>query len=293
MRTVSPYQPSIALWVRTSTALQIATVALGCMLSARFASSFALSSTGAVVLWLPNAVVLSALLLTRSSRWWTFGLTQIVCELLISDSAIPLAQAVGFALANLLEVLLSALLIRRWCGRDFAFSNLREVLLFAAVAMVLAPGLASLLGTWLHYSAASEHVTFLEHWQTWWIGDGMGMVVLTPLLFGWLREPTQAPLATPRSWLERSLFVSLLSGLLYLLLFFVPRPDNPWVCSPMLLLPFFLWAALRFGTLGVSLVGCLVSLLAIVQTYHGQGVFRCWMRTSRPNCCSNAWPRCC
>ncbi|RFO97298.1 sensor domain-containing diguanylate cyclase [Rhodoferax lacus] len=273
MRTVSPYQPSIAQWVRTSTALQIATVALGCLLSAEFASRFALSSTGATVLWLPNAVALSALLLTRSSLWWKFGLTQIVCELLIGAGALPLPQALGFAFGNLLEVLLSAYLIRRWCGRNFAFSNLREVLLFAAVAMVLAPGVASLLGTWLHYSAAAEHVSFLEHWQTWWLGDGMGMVVLTPLLFGWLREPTEAPLAPTRSWLECSLFVVLLSGLLYLLLFFVPKPDNAWGFSSMLLLPFFLWAALRFGTLGVSLVGCLVSLLAIVQTYHGRGVF--------------------
>ena len=68
-----------------------------------------------------------------------------------------------------------------------------KVLLFAASAMGLAPGLTALLGTWAHYDAGQERASFLSHWPTWWIGDGMGMLVLTPLLFGWLHEPAEAP----------------------------------------------------------------------------------------------------
>lgn len=272
MRTDTPCQMSLAAWVRNSLGLQIVTVALGCMVCARFASTYALSSTGAVVLWLPNAVVLSAMLLTRSRQWWKFGLTQVLCELLMDDGAFTLSQAMGFALANLLEVWLAAYLIRRLCGRDFAFSNVREVVLFAAIAMGLAPGLTALLGTWVHYDAGLEHMSFVAHWQTWWIGDGMGMVVLTPLLFGWLHVPKEAPQRAAASWLEGGTFTLLLAGLLHLLFYCIPDRNNPWAGSPLLLLPLFLWAALRFGIRGVSLVGCCVSLLAIVLTFQGRGM---------------------
>ena len=272
MRTEQPCQKSIAAWVRTSIALQIALVAFGFMVSARFASTYALSN-GAVVLWLPNAVVLSAMLLTRTRQWWKFGLTQILSELLIDGDMLALLPSLGFAVANLLEVLLSAYLIRRLCGREFAFANVRQVVLFAAIAMGLAPGLAALLGTWIHAQVASAPIAFLAHWQTWWIGDGMGLVVLTPLLFGWLHVPQQAPQRNATSLVERLLFMTLLAGLLHLLLYAIADPHGSWVGSPLLLLPLFLWAALRFGTRGVSLLGCLVSLLAIVLTFQGRGVF--------------------
>jgi diguanylate cyclase (GGDEF)-like protein len=293
MPTEKVSRHSLAAWVRQSTVLQIASVAFGCMVCAQFAATYTLASSAAVVLWLPNAVVLSALLLSPAKHWWRFGLTQVLSELAIGAGARPLVQALGYALANVGEVWLAALLIRRWCGPAFAFSNGREVLLFAAIAMGLAPGLMALLGTWLHYNAGLEKVSFFRHWQVWWIGDGMGMVVLTPLLFGWLRLPPKAlphqppnqplnqPLLQPQvqalapsiSWLERAGFVLLAALLLWLLFYTTPQRSDAWVASPLLLLPLFWWAALRFGTRGVSLLGCLVSLLAIVLTAHGRGMF--------------------
>jgi diguanylate cyclase (GGDEF)-like protein len=272
MRTDIPCQMSLAARVRTSLTLQIVTVALGCMVSSGFASAYALSHTGVVVLWLPNAVVLSAMLLTRCRQWWKFGLTQVACELLMEGGAMAPLHTVGFALTNLLEVLLAAYLIRRLCGRDFAFSNVREVVLFAAIAMGLAPGLSALLGTWIHYDARLQPMWFLAHWQIWWIGDGMGMVVLTPLLFGWLHVPRDVPQQVAPSWLERATFGALLAGLMYWLFYSMPDPANPWVGAPLLLLPLFLWAALRFGIRGVSLLGCVVSLLAMVLTVQGRGM---------------------
>ena len=61
MGTEQPYPMSLAMWVHSSTALQMAMVALGCLVCDRFATTYTLSSTG--------AVVLSAMLLTLSSQW--------------------------------------------------------------------------------------------------------------------------------------------------------------------------------------------------------------------------------
>jgi diguanylate cyclase (GGDEF)-like protein/PAS domain S-box-containing protein len=264
---------SIASWVQHSEWAQIGMVAFGYVVCARFASLYALTKSGVVVLWLPNAIVLSALLLTRPRHWWKFGLTLVVAELVSDAGAFPFWQALGFVSANLIEVFLAAYLIRRLCGRKFAFSNLREVLLFAAIAMGVAPALAALLGSGIHFANNTETVNFFEHWQIWWIGDGMGLIVLTPLLFGWLHDSQQAPLEVTPSWAERLVFSVLLCALLTLIFFTSPGVQNPWIGSPLLLLPMFGWAATRFGTHGVSVLGCIVSLIAIGLTASGRGMF--------------------
>lgn len=276
MRTEKPLHLPIAAWLRSALAVQILAVALAYVASARFAAMFSLDGKGAVVLWLPNAVVLSAMLLTPKALWWKFGLTQLLSELLLQRGGLGAASGLGYALANVLEVWLCAGLVRRCCGRDFAFSNARQVVLFAGIAMGLAPGIATLVGTWVHFQdphAPSESLSFAKHWQIRWIGDGMGMVVLTPLLLGWLRAPRRAPRQAPHSQAERVLFVLVLAVLLYLLFYAVPDPHSPWLGSPLLLLPMFLWAALRLGTCGVSLLGFVVSVLAIVLTSRGRGMF--------------------
>jgi diguanylate cyclase (GGDEF)-like protein/PAS domain S-box-containing protein len=273
MRPDGSSQRSIASWVHRSEWLQIGMVAFGYIVCARFASLYALTKSGVVVLWLPNAIVLSALLLTRSRQWWKFGITLVVAELLSDAGAFPLWQALGFVLANLFEVLLAAFLIRRLCGNSFAFSNLREVLTYAAIAMGVAPALAALLGTWIHFVNGIETVSFFEHWQIWWIGDGMGMVVLTPLLFGWLHNGPLVQHDARPSWAERLIFAVLLCALMTLVFFTTPGAQAPWIGSPLLLLPLFGWAAMRFGTRGVSVLGCLVSLIAIGLTASGRGMF--------------------
>jgi diguanylate cyclase (GGDEF)-like protein/PAS domain S-box-containing protein len=270
MPTEAACRSSIAPWVRRSALLQIASVAFGYLLSARFAHLYAEPDSGRLVLWLPNAVVLSALLLTHRREWWKYGLTLVLSQLLVDRRGLPEALLSG--LLNWLEVLLAGYGLRRWCGRDFAFASVRELVWFAGLAMGLAPGLATALGAALHYGAAGQATAFVQLWQNWWISHGMGMVVLTPLLFGWLHVPTDTPHPAATGWSERVAFAVLLTWLVYLVFVAMPDPHRSWVSGPMLLLPLFLWAALRFGTLGVSLVGCLVSLLAIVLTSQGRGM---------------------
>ncbi len=273
MRPDGSSRRSIATWVRQSGWLQIAMVAFGHVVCARFASLYALTPNGVVVLWLPNAIVLSALLLTPTRQWWKFGVTLVLAELLADAGSFPFWQAMGFVLANLFEVMLAGFLIRRLGGWNFAFSNLREVLLFAAIAMGVAPALAALLGSGIHFVTGIETGSFFAHWQIWWIGDGMGMVVLTPLLFGWLHHTGQADQELRPSWFERIVFGLLLGTLMVLVFFTVPGEQASWIGSPLLLLPLFGWAAMRFGTRGVSAVGCVVSLVAIALTASGRGTF--------------------
>lgn len=66
--------------------------------------------------------------------------------------------------------------------------------------------------------------------------------------------------------------MALLAGLLHVLFYSMPDRNNLWASSPLLLLPLFLWDAMRFGIWGVSLMGCLVSVLAIVLTFYGRGI---------------------
>ena len=274
MRTVLACRQTHAASLQKSVALQLACLALGCALCAKFVFTYAQVFSGAFILWLPNAVVLSAMLLSSYRQWWKFALTQFACELLLGADNAAAPLAVGYALLNLLEVLLSALLLRRMGGRQFAFCNAREMLLFAAVAMAFVPALTTGLGAWMYRTTAQAPMPLLQHWQIGWIGHGAGMAALTPLLFGWLCRTGETPAQADSTRLpEKLAYTALLAALLQALFFGVPEAALLWQVGPLLLLALVLWAAMRFGVLGVSAVGCMVSLLAIVQTGQGRGMF--------------------
>jgi integral membrane sensor domain MASE1 len=98
------------------------------------------------------------------------------------------------AFCNAGEAVLTAWLIEQWFGRAFAFDDLRRVLGFVVAACIGAA--ASALGgaaimTLLHTAAP-----FWDVWRVWFLSDGVGIVVVAPLIIGisqlW-REPRPEP----------------------------------------------------------------------------------------------------
>jgi diguanylate cyclase (GGDEF)-like protein len=108
-------------------------------------------------------------------------------------------------------------------------------------------------------------------WLTWWLGDGVGAIMVTPLLILWVSDP-RIRWRWTRFGEMAGLVVGLLvtSGIVFCGLLF-PTPRNyplEYVC-----IPFLIWAALRFGQRESSLVIALLSGVAIWGTLHGFGPF--------------------
>ena len=250
-------------------------VGLGYFAAAQFAVSFAVMQSGVAVMWLPNAVVLAALLRTRPCRWWLYCLPVIPAELLADIPVFSPAQALGFALVNLIEVLIAAGLLRRLAGGPFMLEGLRQVLGFGVVCMVIAPATAALAGAAIYHYTVVDDLPYWVHWHVWWFGDGLGLLVLTPMLLWWLQPPTdrQPYQTTGRFWPE-GLIVGLLFAGLGGVLFWPARTlESSWHISPALILPGLIWLAVRFGIRSVSLVGGVMATVAIIGLTHGRGPF--------------------
>ncbi len=220
------------------------------------------------IVWPPNGVLLAALLLAPRRHWPWHLLAIIPAEIAADLPTFPLSQALNFAFVNMLEVSLAAILLRR-IADPFHLDHIRNVAWFGLIAMVLASASAALLGTAL--SGVISHDGFSwALWRTWWLGDGLGLLLITPLLLNWPRVAERAPLSRI---VEAGLL--LLATLALGVWGFSTPPHQASLTHliPALLLPLPIWAAMRFGLPGASLVGLVISLLAIHYTQRGIGPF--------------------
>jgi PAS domain S-box-containing protein len=105
----------------------------------------------------------------------------------------------------------------------------------------------------------------------WWTGDLLGGLVVAPLLFAWAKSPELPQI--PRRLAEILLLcvgtvLAIEFGLGGVADSTVPRVEYPY-----LLFPFVVWAALRFGARGASLMTFAVAAVAVGHTIAGAGPF--------------------
>lgn len=260
---------------RTSVWLQTLAMVAAYIATAQFAISFAVMQSGIVVIWMPNAIVLVALVLSQRRHWWIFCVFALGAELIVDSigGAFHAWQALGFGCINVAEAVLAAILLRHYCGEKLTFSRLREVLIFAAITMGVAPALAALGGAWIYAVSPGNETPFWVNWRIWWIGDGMGMISLAPLLLGWLQKPAVMFPKSPSD--PRNAFMLALLTIVLCTVLFYPDADTKslLIFSPLLLLPLILWAAMQYGVRGATLLGCLISVSATFGSAQGRGLF--------------------
>ena len=164
------------------------------------------------------------------------------------------------------EPVLVAYLLQRWFGRPFAFSDLPRVAGFFAAtgiaAAVSAVGGAATM-TLLHSSAS-----FLDAWRAGFLSDGIGIVVVAPVLieFGRLRRE-------PPSRGEIIEGVGVLALLALIAVYAHTHPTGSWIAfdPDALTLPPLLWLAARCPPPFAVAGAFVVSISAICTTIFGIG----------------------
>lgn len=224
-------------------------------------------SEGIAIFWLPNGVLLAALLLVPR-RYWPLHLLSAAAAQIAADSpAFTVLQASGFAAVNLSECLLAAWLLQR-VAQPFVLDRLRHVALFGLYALVVACGLAALVGALIYTLTVPTATSFWAFWMIWWLGDGLGVLLVTPLLLSWLQQ--RFPSERRRQLEAMALFV--LTLLLSIWVFSRTANETAsFPSSPFLLLPLSLWAAVRFGVRGAASVALLIALTAVSASIYGLG----------------------
>ena len=221
--------------------------------------------------WFPSGLILSALLVTRLRHWPAVALAAIVMGVLTPHPARPWWLTLLVATCGALEGLLGAFLLRRFVGHRIDLHRVRDVIGLVTLAAGLSALLTSLLTVALISLAQPD--PWAQYWRTWevfWLGDAMGVLVLTPLLLTWMQGLKEWP--SRRRW-ELGALVLVLGLASHAV--FSSEISAQWTFHPLLYLafPFILWAALRFEAHGTTAATLLLAAVAIWHTDHGRGPF--------------------
>ena len=221
--------------------------------------------------WLPSGLVLSALLVTRFRHWPVVALTVIAMGFLTPHPDRPWWLTILVSMCGALEGVLGAFLMRLFVGHRIDLHRVRDVIGLVALAAGLSALLTSLLAVGL-ISLAQQNAweQYERTWEVFWLGDAMGVLVLTPLLLTWQQDLKDWP--SRRRWELGALVLvlALASDAIFSL-----KVSEQWTFHPLIYLafPFILWAALRFEGHGTTATTLILSAVAIWHTDHGLGPF--------------------
>lgn len=210
----------------------------------------------------PSAgVTVAAMLLTRKGLWPAIIAAVVVVELAVDlRYGTSLGRAAGFAVANSVEPLVGASLVRAWCKGPPDLRRRADLARFVAGAVVLGPVAGGLIGGLLSVlDGDSRWPSAVLHW---WAGDGVGVLVIGAPILLW---PLQSHIVRSR-WPETAL---VLAGTA------VASLSAFWFGIPpaLFLLPVMAWAALRLDMIGASLSGAVLAFTANLMTDAGHGTF--------------------
>lgn len=183
-----------------------------------------------------------------------------------------LAPSLAYAAINAGCLLLGAAVLRRLIGRPISLDRLRNLLLFVLIAPIGANALGAGLGALV--STFDAGASYAQAFRVWWVSDFLGILLVAPLVVAWapLRLADLRP--SPRRALEAA---GCFTGLALVAHWaFSVGPATGGGAAPPLthfLIPFLVWAALRFGTAGQSAAVLLLTLISVWDTMQGLGPF--------------------
>ena len=249
--------------------LVIAGIAAVYYVAAKLGLKLAFVYPSASSVWPGTGIALAAMLLLGYRIWPAIFLGAFLANLTTAGSA---ATSIGIATGNTLEALTGTYLLNRFAKGRRVFDGARDILKFVFVVATLSSIISATLGV-----ASLALGKFLQPrdvgsaWFTWWLGDTIGSILLTPVIVLWsidfrIRWSFSRILETAL-FLVSFVFVCLVvfGGLIPLL------EDN--YPLEFLCVPFFLWTAFRFGQRETAAAVVVLSAIAIWGTLHGYGPF--------------------
>src|SRR5712675_54142 len=152
--------------------------------------ALALIHPSASSVWPPTGFALAAIVLWGYRVWPAIFLAAMVAN---ATAAGSIGTAISIASGNTLEALVGAALINLWSnGRD-TFSTSNTVAKFAVICVVLATPISATVGiTTLAVAGYAEWANFADIWLTWWLGDMIGALVVTPVVVLWALSGARA-----------------------------------------------------------------------------------------------------
>lgn len=220
------------------------------------------ASETAAGFWPPAGAAVVALVVVPRRRWaWVGAGILTPTAVGFAFSVMPVSAGLLWTVGNLTGPALAALTLRWFAGSRW-YGDTRMLWMFVAVAAAgpMVGGAIGSIGNVVGYGDR-----FLDVWPDWVLGDGLGILVVAPLLLSSSRRSAR------RSRQELAgvcALVAIATGLA-----FADIGRNGAALLPYLILVALVWAGMRFGTRSASSAGFVVALGANIATSLGLGPF--------------------
>jgi integral membrane sensor domain MASE1 len=211
-------------------------------------------------IWPPTGVAVAALFIFGLRCWPGIALGALMVVLSLTS----LRPAVlGNIAGNTLAPVCAYLMLRK-VGFRTGLSRLRDGVALVFLGALAAMLISSTVGVCLLVATGKLGWDgFWPVWLAWWVGDAMGVLLVTPALL-LLSEAHQVPDAG--RWKEALILVVAACAI-------IPLATHSRLSLLYLIYPLLIWAALRFQLAGSVLCALVASVLATVAATDGSGPF--------------------
>lgn len=245
-------------------AILLSFVAIISYLAARLGTTVVISPRSDWTMW-PGNILLSCILLLVPRRLWALVMAAALLVFGVYDLRLGLSlrTVLFFQFSDAVETLTAAFGLSYAFGGPPQLNSLKALGKYAFFAVLLAPFAGAFFG------AATSHGEYPTGWGIAFLSQALGYLTLMPAIFGWINNRFAWRRAPFSRYLEA---IGLIVGLTVCGYFSLVAPSSI-VPAVLTIVPFLLWAALRFGTTGVSSATIAVAFLAVWGALHGYGPF--------------------
>jgi signal transduction histidine kinase len=164
-----------------------------------------------------------------------------------------------------------AFLLRRIVKFDPSLSRLRDAIGLIALGAFGSAVVSSSIGVFVLYAAhVQAYSGFGSAWLIYWLGDSTGVLLVTPLV---LSFPALLGIRPRARFAEFAALLLLLTAVCFIIFGDLPPIPVRLHVLAFAVLPFVMWAAIRFGVVGATLSNLVVAIVATVATAFGFGPF--------------------
>jgi signal transduction histidine kinase len=223
----------------------------------------------ATPVWPPTGISLAAFLLFGYWVWPSIFLGAFAVNMTTAGS---IATSLGIATGNTLEGLLGAFLINHFAGGQEVFTRQHDTLKFVLLAALFSTTVSATLGvTSLSLAGYAEWEAYNAIWMTWWLGDAVGALIVTPAIVLWVTE--YAVKWSRHHLLEMGVSLTLLCLITVMVFHSGQAMTAPNYPLGFLMLSILIWTAVRLGSRATATAILLCVGIAIWGTLRGFGPF--------------------
>lgn len=249
-----------------ATAAALAVVYFG---AAKLGLRLAYVNPSATAVWAPTGIALAAFLIFGFRIWPGIFLGAFLANLTTAGTVLT---SIGIAAGNTMEGVVGCYLVKRFAHGHRAFERAQDIFKFAFLAGMVSTAISATIGvTTLSLGGFARWTMYGPIWRTWWLGDAVGALIVTPLVLLWRENPR---LEWTRKRLIELVFLlvglSVTSWIVFGGHFHSEIKDYP---LEYLCVPFLIWAAYSFGRRKAATANFLLAGIASWGTLHGFGPF--------------------